>query len=430
MSDNKKSLRIMSASPWRWVPSLYLYQGIPYSIVAVTTGLIYQNMGISAASFTFWTSLLGLPWTLKPLWSPVVDVVWTKRRWVLTMQMAAAAAFVLTGLAFTTPSFYPLSLAMLAVVALCSASHDIACDGFYMQALDAHGQTFFVGIRSTFYRVAMIAAMGLVPQLAGWIQGLTPNVATSWAVSLGALGCVLMLLGAWNAVAMPRVDAEADTPQTMRLGVYAEVARSFVSKPGMAAALLFFLLFRLGEAQLSKIVTPFLVADRTSGGIGMTPSQYGLIYGTIGMLCLTLGGVAGGLVAARHGLRRVIWPMALAMNVPNVVFVLLAHFHPTADSWAVTAAVAAEQLGYGFGFTAYMLYMLHYVGNSKFKTAEYAIGTTIMALGMMLPGMISGAACEWLGYENFFVYVLLCCIPGMLVIPFLKIDPDYGKKTA
>lgn len=429
----------MSASPWRWVPSLYLYQGIPYSIVATTTGLIYQSMGISAASFTFWTSLLVLPWTLKPLWSPVVDVVWTKRRWVVTTQLSAAVAFVLAGLTLPAPSFYPLSLAMMAVVALCSASHDIACDGFYMQALNAHSQTFFVGIRSTFYRVAMIAAMGLVPMLAGLVQVLADDaptllgadtVAMSWTIALVALGCVLMLLVAWNAVAMPHVDAEADAPQAMRIGVYAEVVRSFVAKPGMPAAMLFFLLFRLGEAQLSKIVTPFLVAGRDMGGIGMTPSQYGLIYGTVGMLCLTLGGVAGGLVAARHGLRRVIWPMALAMNVPNVVFVLLAHFHPAADSWAVAAAVAAEQLGYGFGFTAYMLYMLHYVGSSKFKTAEYAIGTTIMALGMMLPGMISGAACEWLGYENFFVYVLLCCIPGMLVIPFLKIDPDYGKKTS
>lgn len=544
-------------SPWAWVPTLYFFQGVPYSIVMTTSGLIYKTMGISIASFAFWTSVLYLPWAIKPLWSPYIDVVSTKRNWVVWTQLLLGAAFIAAGMVMPLSFFYPISLAVFAIIAISSASHDIAADGFYMYALNQHQQSFFVGIRSTFYRFAMLTALGLVPVLAGTIQkntGLDPvtftaksvppgqfipvnpddieivqsqdkpsvlifpselnvplyqegksavdsavvyialsappeegetvvvnlsretgskdidlsrtttgrfefdssnwnkpvaaalkvnhnltgetstqflitagNIAFSWTASLIILGFVLLAIAVYNRIMLPHAD-ENKTGERMGWKVYKEVFISFFTKPGVVPALVFFLFYRLGESQLLKVATPFLVDSRSAGGIGLTSAQYGIIYGTIGMLSLTLGGILGGITAARLGLKKVIFMMALWLNVPSAVYIYLAHFQPLPGNFLVYLSIAFEQFGYGFGFTAYMLYMLHYVGESKFKTAEYAIGTSLMALGMMLPGMISGAMKEFLGYENFFIYVIICSIPGLLAIKFLKIDPAFGIK--
>lgn len=544
-------------SPWAWIPTLYFYQGIPYSIVMITSGLIYKTMGISIASFAFWTSLLYLPWAIKPLWSPYIDVVSTKRNWVVWTQLLLGAAFIAVGLTMQLSLFYPLSLGIFALIAISSASHDIAADGFYMYALDQHKQAFFVGIRSTFYRFAMLTALGLIPIVAGTIQkntGLQPvtfraittspedfkpldisevrivkkegkpslllfpeeisvplfkndkaaldsaviyialssppeegetvvvkverksgskdidlskrttgrfefninnwdkpvpvpikvnhnlsgsatseflvtagNIAFSWMISLGVLGAILLCLALYNRIMLPRPD-EKSTKERMGWKVYKEVFVSFFTKDGVVPALIFFLLYRLGESQLVKVATPFLVDSRNAGGIGLTSAQYGIAYGTIGMLCLTFGGILGGITAARFGLKRLIWFMALCMNIPISVYILLSYTQPMPGHFSIYLSIALEQFGYGFGFTAYMLYMLHYVGESKYKTAEYAIGTSLMALGMMLPGMISGTMKELLGYQHFFVYVILCSIPGLIAIKFLKIDPAFGIK--
>jgi len=543
--------------PWAWVPTLYFFQGIPYSIVMTTSGLIYKTMGISIASFAFWTSVLYLPWAIKPLWSPYIDVVSTKRNWVVWTQLLLGLAFIAAGAVMPLSFFYPLSLLVFAFIAISSASHDIAADGFYMYALDQHQQSFFVGIRSTFYRFAMLTALGLVPVLAGTIQkntGLDPvtfsarsvphehyvpfdpadikieasqekpavlifpseltvpvyqqgvsaldsavvyialsappeegetvvvnlsretgskdidlsrtttgrfefdsnnwnkpvaaalkvnhnltgetttqflitagNIAFSWTASLIILGLVLLAIAIYNKIMMPYPD-EKKTDERMGWKVYKDVFVSFFSKPGVVPAMVFFLFYRLGESQLLKVATPFLVDSRSAGGIGLTSAQYGIIYGTVGMLSLTVGGILGGILAARVGLKKVIFIMALWLNLPSVVYIYLAHFQPMPGSLPVYLSVAFEQFGYGYGFTAYMLYMLHYVGESKYKTAEYAIGTSLMALGMMLPGMISGAMKELLGYENFFIYIIICSIPGLLAIKFLKIDPSFGIK--
>ena len=544
-------------SPWAWIPTLYFYQGIPYSIVMITSGLIYKTMGISIASFAFWTSLLYLPWAIKPLWSPYIDVVSTKRNWVVWTQLLLGIAFIAAGLVMPLAFFYPISLGIFALIAISSASHDIAADGFYMYALDQHKQAFFVGIRSTFYRFAMLTALGLIPIVAGTIQkntGLEPktfvvrsvqpeeyvafnpseirieksetepsillfpkdlqvpvyhegksgldssvfyialssppekgetvivkverksgskdiniskrltgrfeftssnwnipapvsvkvnhnltgaassefmvtagNIAFSWMVSLGVLGVVLLLLAIYNRIMLPRPD-EKSSKERMGWNVYKEVFISFFTKPGVIPALIFFLLYRLGESQLVKVATPFLVDSRSAGGIGLTSAQYGVAYGTIGMLCLTLGGILGGITAAKYGLKRLIWFMALFMNIPISVYIYLSFVQPLPGDLTIYLSIALEQFGYGFGFTAYMLYMLNYVGNSEYKTAEYAIGTSLMALGMMLPGMISGSMKEILGYQHFFIYVILCSIPGLIAIKFLKIDPAFGIK--
>lgn len=542
-------------NPWLWIPTLYLFQGIPNAIVQTTSGLIYTTMGVSVALLTFWMSLIYLPWAIKPLWSPYVEVVSTKRNWVVITQLLIGIAFIVVGMVMHLKYFFPISVAIFALIAFSSASHDIAADGFYMHALDQHKQTFFVGIRSTFYRIAMLTAMGLIPLVAGIVQertGLPPvninisaveaenftsdiadshraesgdkpiiiidhenmsiplykkgisendsavalirlsappepgdkivlnlsfksgskdiklsrtsnrfeftsenwdkpvravfninhnlsqpasavfkvtagDIAFSWTLALGALGILLLLLGIYHHFMLPH-PAENKSANTVSLKVYGEVFISFFKKPGIIPALLFFFLYRLGEAQSIKIATPFLVDSRAAGGIGLTSAQYGIAYGTIGMISITLGGILGGLCAARFGLRRLIWIMALSMNLPNIGLLYISITQPLPGDFLVYLAIILEQFGYGFGFTAYMLYMLYFVGDSKFKTAEYAIGTSIMAFGLMLPGMLSGYVQEWLGYQGFFIYVLFCTIPGMLIIPFLKIDPGFGRK--
>jgi PAT family beta-lactamase induction signal transducer AmpG len=544
-------------SPWGWVPTLYFFQGVPYSIVMITSGLIYKTMGISIASFAFWTSLLYLPWAIKPLWSPYIDVVSTKRNWVVWTQLALGVAFVAAGILMPLSFFYPLTLALFALIAIGSASHDIAADGFYMYALDQHKQAFFVGIRSTFYRFAMLTALGIIPVIAGLVlrntglesvnfdassvpaaeykpfdpssinitrsegepeillfpeklqvplyqagkslsdssvifialsappgEGKTVvvnvtrktgskdidisknqagrfeftslnwnkpvalsvkvnrnltvstssgflvtagNVAFSWTVALGFIGALLVLLAIYNRIMLP-YPAENDTKERISWGVYKDVFVSFFTKPGVIPALLFFLFYRLAESQLVKVATPFLVDSRSTGGIGLTSAQYGVAYGTIGMLCLTLGGILGGITASKYGLKRLIWIMAICINVPDAVYIYLAYAQPMPGNIMIYLSIAVEQFGYGFGFIAYTLYMIHYVAESKYKTAEYAICTSLMALGMMLPGMISGSLQELFGYQHFFIYVMICTLPGFLIIPFLKIDPAFGIK--
>lgn len=410
----------MNKTPWLWVPTLYLYQGIPYSIVMTTSALFYQSMGINVASFTFWTSLLYLPWTIKPLWSPLVEAYSTKRHWVTMTQMLVAVLFLALGLSFQFTWFYPLSLLTLLFIALGSASHDIACDGFYMLALNTKEQSFFVGIRTVFYKIAMLAALGLIPIIVDTVNATENNTAWGWTVAFTALGTVMLLLWLFNKHTLPH-PTDTTSNNAHSLSIYKEVIVSFFSKPGVLPAIGFLLLYRLGEAQLAKIATPFLIDDRANGGLGMSMTDYGIAYGTLGMIALTIGGVVGGWMASKYGLKRLIWPMVAFMNIPNLVYVALAVWQPASDSATIYAAIITEQLGYGFGFTAYMLFLLQYVGDSKYKTTEYALGTALMALGMMLPGMISGFIQEAIGYEWFFIYVVICCIPGTILAKYLHL---------
>lgn len=410
----------MNKTPWLWVPTLYLYQGIPYSIVMTTSALFYQSMGINVASFTFWTSLLYLPWTIKPLWSPLVEAYSTKRHWVTMTQMLVAVLFLALGLSFQSTWFYPLSLLTLLFIALGSTSHDIACDGFYMLALNTKEQSFFVGIRTVFYKIAMLAALGLIPIIVDTVNASENNTSWGWTVAFTALGAVMLLLWLFNKHTLPH-PTDTTSNNAHSLSIYKEVIVSFFSKPGVLPAIGFLLLYRLGEAQLAKIATPFLIDDRANGGLGMSMTDYGIAYGTLGMIALTIGGVVGGWMASKYGLKRLIWPMVAFMNIPNLVYVALAIWQPASDSATIYAAIITEQLGYGFGFTAYMLFLLQYVGNSKYKTAEYALGTALMALGMMLPGMISGFIQEAIGYEWFFIYVVICCIPGTILAKYLHL---------
>lgn len=402
-------------SGWRWVPSLYVFQGLPSCLVMTTSAMMYKDMGVGVASFAFWTSLVCLPWSLKPLWAPVVERYRTKRAWVLACQVLLVALLVGLGLSFLTgAAFYALSLCLMLLVAMASASHDIACDGYYMMALSERGQSFFVGIRSTFYRVAMVAATGLVPFVAGRVGASAGDAAVGWSTALCGAGAALLVLFALCRWGMP-VVAERRGRQDDGLRILARALRSFFSHPGAAATVTFFAVYRLGEALLAKIVTPFLIDSRSAGGIGLSVDQCGIVYGTFGVLALVLGGILGGVQSSRLGLRRTLWPMVALMNLPNLAYVALAHWQPAASSGMVTAAVVTEQFGYGFGFTAYMLVMLRYVGKAEYKAAEYAIGTSIMSLSLILPGMTAGWVMEILGgYEALFVAACVLTFPGIV----------------
>lgn len=607
-------------SPWGWVPTLYFAQGLPYVAVMTISVIMYKRLGISNTDIALYTSWLYLPWVIKPFWSPFVDLLKTKRWWVIAMQMLVGAG--LAGIAFTlpTPHFFQITLAIFWLVAFSSATHDIAADGFYMLALDSHRQAMYVGIRSTFYRVATIAGQGLLVILAGWLEsstGLTPltldvqagpqyasetalpstlhtadtgsgemhfvatpavleistevdparvdsvsawvtrqniangfavaeptasavttatgsntpslkrferfiretfgekreashhplsgnigvvkvclsqkpapgetvvlntvfqrgdrsifitqgerlefteanwdkpayiaiqtdpklrqastasfegtsgQIAIAWSITFFVLAGFFIAISLYHKYILPRPAADRAVCRATASNIFREFLATFVSffrKKQIGIALLFMLLYRLPEAQLVKLINPFLLDPREMGGLGLTTGQVGLVYGTIGILGLTLGGIIGGIVAAKGGLRRWLWPMAWSISLTCATFVYLSYVQP--DSlWVINLCVFIEQFGYGFGFTAYMLYLI-YFSEGEHPTAHYAICTAFMALGMMLPGMAAGWLQELIGYKHFFNWVMICCVATIAVCAFLKIDPDYGRKKS
>lgn len=404
---------------WRWIPSLYFAEGLPYAIIITVSVIMYKNLGISNADIALYTSWFYLPWVIKPLWSPFVDLLKSKRWWIISMQTILGAGF--AGVAFLIPTsfFFQSTVALLWLMAFSSATHDIAADGYYMLAQDESDQSFFVGVRNIFYRVAMVVGQGLLVMTAGLLDKITGNIYNAWSIVFFIIAITLLAIAAYHKFTLPQADE--DSPKDIsRIG---DLFTSFFKKKGIIATMLFILLYRLGESQLTKIAAPFLLDSHDVGGLGMDNERVGLLYGTIGVIALLIGGLLGGFVSARDGLKKWIWPMALAMNIPNVVYVYLATAQPD-QFWIVCSAVAVEQFGYGFGFTAFTLYLIQF-SQGPYKAAHYALCTGFMALGMMLPGMISGFVQEALGYKMFFIYVLLCCIPGMMVIKWLQIkQPD------
>jgi PAT family beta-lactamase induction signal transducer AmpG len=611
-----------SRNPWVWIPTLYLAEGLPYAVVMFVSVIMYKGMGISNTDIALYTSWLYLAWVIKPLWSPVVDILKTRRLWIWVMQLLIGAG--LAGVALTIPTthFFQYTLAFLWLLAFSSATHDIAADGFYMLATTEKEQAFFVGIRSTFYRISMISGQGLLVILAGVIQSHTGlptetlqveakpgapivqkfdseartttlttgeglhviasstrieinpdpagkaevsaqlarakewnktngftrvhqmsrsedkkaesdswwkrnvsgplaeflrrhfgpekkgkgdaagnvgvsylrmskppgqeivvtvalasgdksislaegsrlvfddqnwnkpavvvfqldtrlrtqtsalyevrsgNIALSWVVAFGVLVVLFLFFGIYHKFVLPQpIRDRPGTANTvvMFLKEFFRTFGAFFRKERIGVLLLFLLFFRFAEAQLVKLVTPFLLDGREVGGSGLTTGQVGFVYGTIGIIALTCGGLLGGMLASRHGLKYWLWPMVLIMHLPDAVFVYLAYAQP--DNFAlINLCVAIEQFGYGFGFTAYMLYMI-YIARGQHETAHYAICTGFMALGMMLPGMFSGWLQEIIGYQHFFVWVMLATIPGFLVVFFVPLDAEFGKKA-
>ena len=621
MTENNELKR--TRNPWAWIPTLYFAQGIPYVVAMTVAVIMYKRLGISNTDITLYTSWLYLPWVIKPFWSPFVDLLKTKRWWIVTMQLLIGAG--LAGVAFLIPLpfFFQATLAVLWLVAFSSATHDIAADGFYMLALESSQQSFFVGIRSTFYRLAMITGQGILIIVAGSLEsftglepmlitvqssntlqpkvvlqtqdyvvpqtdemnfvafpaniivntnnissdslakikafayeenvkngfvtienktskqndaktkswwtrevssplgsfiksnfgkridektsvsgkagnaglvavrltkqpkpeesvilntgfasgdksisiaggerfvfthqnwdkpayivvqldyklkeqvhsefkGISGNIRLAWSITFFILSGFFTLFFVYHRFVLPRPASDHPTVTNSARDIFREFRRTFASffqKKNVGLAISFMLFYRLGEAMLVKMSPPFLLDARELGGLGLTTGQVGLVYGTVGVIALTLGGIVGGIAASRKGLKYWIWPMALCITFPHLSYLYLSWFTPE-NLFLINIAVAIELFGYGFGFTAYMLFMI-YFADGKHKTAHYAICTGFMALGMMLPGMVAGWLQELIGYNHFFIWVMICAIPTLAIIPFLKIDKEYGIK--
>ena len=410
-------------NPWAWVPTLYFAQGLPYIAVMTISLIMYKRMGISNADVAFYTGWLNLPWVIKPLWSPFVDLIKTKRWWIASMQLLIGAG--LAGIAFTIPTehFFQLTLAAFWLLAFSSATHDIAADGFYMLGLDNKDQALFVGIRSTFYRIATIAGQGLLVMLAGHLETTTNNIPFAWSITFYVLAGLFLGAWAYHKFILPRPDADAPAKHISAKNILKEFLLTFVTffqKKGALAGILFMLLYRFPEAQLAKMSIPFLVDPISEGGLGLTTEQIGFVQGTVGIIGLTLGGILGGIAVARHGLKRWIWPMVCAISMPDAVYVYLSHALPQSLS-IVNVCVFIEQFGYGFGFTAYMLYLIRFA-DGEHKTAHYAICTAFMALGMMIPGMFAGWLQEWMGYQLFFIWIMVCTLVTFGATALLKLE--------
>lgn len=406
---------------------MYFGQGIPYVVVMTLSVIMYKNLDVSNTDIALYTSWLYLPWVIKPLWSPLVDMFRTKRLWIVALQLFIGASLALVALTIQMPAFFQITLAIFWLMAFSSATHDIAADGYYMLALEQHEQAAFVGVRSTFYRLAMIAGQGGLVYLAGKLTEVSGKPALAWSVVMFVLAGMFVALATYHHFILPKPASDKPVRHSRDvLGDFFATFKSFFGKKDIGLILAFLLTYRLGEAQLLKLATPFMLDPATKGGLGLTTAEVGIVYGTIGILALTLGGLLGGYMISRHGLKRMLWIMVLSVHLPDLVFVYLSLALPD-NIMLIGAALAIEQFGYGFGFAAYLLYMIM-VSEGENKTAHYAICTGFMALGMMLPGMASGWIQSQLGYANFFIWVCIATLPAFIVAAFLKIDAEFGKK--
>jgi len=417
------------SKPWYWIPVLNFASGLPYAIIISVSVILYKNLGISNEDIGIYTSLLYLPWVIKPLWSPFIDLYSTKRKWFLAMQLLISIAFLIVGLTIPLSNFFVLSLAVFWVAAFASASNDVASDGFYLLVLKKEQQSFFLGIRSTFYRLAMLSGNGLIVILGGYLEQKYGDKTKAWSYTMIFVGLLMTIITIYNYFFTPKKETkpiEKELESTPKVS-FGTVFVSFFQKKQIGLALSFILLFRLGESQLLKMLTPFLIDEKAVGGMGLTTQDVGIIYGTFGVISLTIGGILGGIVLSKGGLKKWMLPMILTMHLPIIGFILLSHFHPT-SIYYVYVTVICEQFGYGFGFAAFMMFLI-YVAEGESKTSHYSIATGFMALGMMLPGMLSGYIQEYLGYGNFFIWVLCATIPGLILSQYLDYPKDFGKKS-
>lgn len=442
-------------NPWAWIPTLYFAQGIPFIFINMVTMVLFTQLGMSETDATLYTGWLYLPWVIKPFWGPIVDIIRTKRWWTVTMQICVAVG--LAAIAFTLPlpnkeeiaaglpvNAFMLCLFFYFITAFCSATHDIASDGFYMLALNTSEQSMFVGIRSTFYRCANVFGQGGLVILAGILQTQTGDVALGWKYTVIICAIFFAVVSLYHAFILPAPAADKavggeDSKKKSVGDIVKEFSGSFVTffqKKHVVLAMLFMLLYRLPEAQVVKLCQPFLLASRDAGGLGMTQTEVGFAYGTLAIIGLTIGGIIGGIVASKGGLKKWIWPMALATSLNCVAYIVLSNVQPSyaeiGGKAIIFSAIVLEQFAYGFGFTAFMLYMM-YFADGPYKTSHYAICTAFMALGMMLPGMAAGFIKEEMlgnSYVNFFWWVLACNFATWAVTALVRkhIDPKYGAK--
>jgi PAT family beta-lactamase induction signal transducer AmpG len=396
--------------------------------------VMYMQLGMSDTDIALYTGWLGLPWVVKPLWSPFVDLYKTKRWWVLTMQMLLGSS--LAGVAFTlnTPFWFQGTMCFFFLMAFSSATHDIAADGYYMLELSDHDQVWFVGIRNTFYRLAVIFGNGALIPLAGILQKLLNNrIAYSWSLVFFALAGLFIGIWLYHTFAMPKADADKPRQGTSAKEVWKGIVKAFgtffkkLPPREMIAPMLFLLFYRFPEALMLKMSVTFLMRSNEEGGLGLSMEEFGIASGTVGVIGLTLGGIVGGILAGRDGFKKWLWPMVFSITLPDIVYVYMSYALPD-NLFVISSCLFIEQLGYGIGFTALTLYML-YFSKGNYQTSHYAFCTAISYLGLMLPGMVSGWMKDALGYRSFFIIVMALCVITFAVTAFIKVDPEFGKKT-
>lgn len=418
----------MKNKPYAWVPSLYLGEALPFSAVMLISVIMFQELGLADAQITYYTGWLGLPWVIKPIWSPIIDNMKTKRWWIVSMQFLMGVALALV--AFTLPSAFWLqgTLAVFMLIAFASATHDISADGFYIIGLTDKDQELYVGVRNTFYRIGMVIGQGGLVLLAGYMQQgkfgeSLRSLTSSWMAVFLILGVLMLLLGLYHAFILPKVETVVhdrfDFMEQMR--EFWLTLKVFAAKPHIISALCFILLFRLPEGLLTKIVPLFLKRSTAEGGLAMNDVDFGLIYGTLGVIGLLLGGLLGGWIVSRWGLKKCIWPLVLCITLPDIVYVYLSYC-PSESLWLIGSCVCAEQLGYGLGFAAYTLFLVHFSRGER-STAVFSICTAGQYLGgVMLPGMVSGLISDSIGYQNFFWLIMLLCLVTFAVTAWVKIE--------
>lgn len=428
-------------NPLAWIPFVYIAEGLPYFAVNTLTVMMYTRMGIDLKNMAFFTGWLYLPWVIKPFWSPFVDIIRTKRWWTLTMQFLIAAMMASVAFFLNLSGFFALTLAAFWLMAFFSATHDIAADGYYMLELSHHEQAAYVGVRSTFYRIASILGQGGLVMLAGWLETTSDSIPTAWSLTFAVMSAVFLIISVYDYYVMPCPKTDIPHKEEKAEEIirnFGATFATFFKKKYIITALLFMLFYRLPEAFMLKLVQPFLVTSREMGGMGLTTAEVGFVNGTVGVIGILIGGIIGGICVAKGGLKKWIWPMALSLTLPCAIYCYFAMLQPQ-NFVIINLGVFVEQFGYGFGFTAFMLYLI-YFADGEYKTSHYSFCTAFMALGMMLPGMAAGWIFEQLetlklfncietqGYVNFFWFVMLCCLPTYAVCFLLKIDSDFGKK--
>jgi len=426
-------------SPWFFITTLYFAQGIPYVIVNEMSVVMFKSLGASN-KFIGYTSLLTIPWIIKFFWGPLVDGKSTKRNWLLNMQIILAICFFVSSFSFFMPSYTIILLTVFVIAAFTSATHDIAIDGYYLYVLNSNEQSLFVGIRSVFYRLAMIFSGGLLVFIAGEIGRVEHNPSMGWSIALMIAGIIFLILFFYHKLLLPKpLD---DKPVSLNQIPYKDVFREYISQNKIGIILAFIVLYRFGEQLLLRMAKPFLMDKIELGGLGISTSEVGLMYGTFGVISLLAGGIFGGWAGNRWGIKKIIFPFAILMHSTNLLYVFLSVVKPVGIYYIDLSAISLifgiqhltigihpiiqfciilEQFAYGMGFTSFMVYLL-YISQGKYKTSQYAISTGIMALGMLISGFLSGMLQEHIGYTWLFILSFLTTIPGMILIFFLPYD--------
>lgn len=420
---------LKKANAWLWIPTLYFASGLPYHAITSISDIMYKDMGISNSQIALYTSILLIPWTIKPLWSPFVEMMGTRRKWTITSQLLLALCFIIVATFIPAAHFLPLTLCIFMIGAFVSSTHDIALDGFYILALPQEKQSFFSGIRNTFYRIATVFSSGILVMLANKLGESLGSKTWAWSTTFITIAVIMTALYFYHRKALPTPDADISRKTNRFKEIFSnfgDIIKSYFNKKGIATTILFLLLFRFPEAQLGKIGKLFLMDSSEAGGLALSLADIGFINGVIGIIGLIAGGITGGICISRKGLKYWLWPMVIAISLPDIVYVYMSMTIPE-NIAIIGSCIFIEQLGYGFGFTAYTLYMI-YFAQGKYPTAHFAISTAFMSLGMMIPGMISGKIQEWLGYENFFIWIMICTAITFFVSALIKIDKDFGKK--